>query len=384
LLSVSRIVAREAHDPVVPMKLPHSSPSVVFIICACLLIGDATPFLHASPAAESPGSDQTSSHGQLKLISAKRIWSEAPHNAFTSLIHFKDKWYCTFREAEAHAVSAVGSIRVITSDDGDQWQSVALLSEEGVDLRDPHLSVTPKSELMLLMCRVVTSNGVARHLSATRFSEDGRAWSKPVAVGDPDFWLWSASWHKSVCYSIGYNTAKRNQARLYRSTDGRNFQTLVDDLAVRNYPNESSIAFDSDDTAYCLLRPSGPTYFGVSKPPYTDWNWVKTGVPVGGPNLIRLPDGRWLAAGRRYANGHAVCTSLWWVDPKAGKLTAALDLPSDGDTSYPGMVWSDGVVWISYYSSDENKTSIYLAKVSVSAAEAHEAASESRSVPSAR
>ena len=40
-----------------------------------------------------------------------------------------------------------------------------------------------------------------------------------------------------------------------------------------------------------------------------------------------------------------------------------LTLPSGGDNSYPGMVWHDTLLWTSYYSSHEEKTSIYLAKI---------------------
>ena len=52
---------------------------------------------------------------------------------------------------------------------------------------------------------------------------------------------------------------------------------------------------------------------------------------------------------------------MWGV--LAGKLTPVLTFPSGGDTSYPGMVWHDGLLWISYYSSHEGNTSIYLARV---------------------
>ena len=38
-----------------------------------------------------------------------------------------------------------------------------------------------------------------------------------------------------------------------------------------------------------------------------------------------------------------------------------------GDTSYPGMVWHDGLLWLSYYSSHEGKTAIYLARVKLPA-----------------
>jgi hypothetical protein len=40
-----------------------------------------------------------------------------------------------------------------------------------------------------------------------------------------------------------------------------------------------------------------------------------------------------------------------------------LTLPSGGDTSYPGMVWHDNEIWMSYYSSHEEKTAIYLARI---------------------
>jgi hypothetical protein len=40
-------------------------------------------------------------------------------------------------------------------------------------------------------------------------------------------------------------------------------------------------------------------------------------------------------------------------------------LPSGGDTSYAGLVWHDGVLWVSYYSSHEGKSAVYLAKVNV-------------------
>jgi len=36
-------------------------------------------------------------------------------------------------------------------------------------------------------------------------------------------------------------------------------------------------------------------------------------------------------------------------------------LPSGGDTSYPGLLWHEERLWVSYYSSHEGKTSIYLA-----------------------
>jgi hypothetical protein len=69
-----------------------------------------------------------------------------------------------------------------------------------------------------------------------------------------------------------------------------------------------------------------------------------------------------LIAGVRLYDGK-VRTSLCSIDPAGGALKELVALPSGGDTSYPGMVVHDGTLWVSYYSSHEGKTSIYLATV---------------------
>ena len=38
-----------------------------------------------------------------KVVSVKKIWDLGKHNAFTDLIRFEDKWWCTLRESETHA-----------------------------------------------------------------------------------------------------------------------------------------------------------------------------------------------------------------------------------------------------------------------------------------
>ena len=51
------------------------------------------------------------------------------------------------------------------------------------------------------------------------------------------------------------------------------------------------------------------------------------------------------------------------VERPAGVGTGPFLDDSGGDTSYPGLVWHDGLLWMSYYSSHEGKTSIYLARI---------------------
>src|SRR5690606_29029317 len=80
----------------------------------------------------------------------KKIWDQGDHNAFTDIIRFKNRWYCTFREADDH-VGGDGRIRVLVSQDGEKWESSAVLTEAGIDLRDPKFSITPNNRLMIVM-----------------------------------------------------------------------------------------------------------------------------------------------------------------------------------------------------------------------------------------
>ncbi|MGD9648126.1 MAG: sialidase family protein [Pirellulales bacterium] len=323
------------------------------LLCAAQLVPAFRPSRAAEPA---------------RLVEVKKIWDRAPHNAFTDLVRFNDRWYCVFREGAAH-VSPNGALRVIASADGEHWESAALITSATSDLRDAKISVTPDGRLMLCGAGALHDKSTHTHQSLAWFSNDGRTWSEPYPIGDPDFWLWRVTWHEGKAYGIGYGCGQERSLRLYVSDEGRDFDTLVERLFDVGYPNETSIVF-ADDVAYCLLRRDGEPksgLLGVSRPPYTDWEWKDLGVRIGGPDMLQLPDGRFVAAVRLYDG--ATRTSLAWIDPAAGKLSEFLKLPSGGDTSYAGLVFHDDLLWVSYYSSHEGRTSIYLAKVELPAAD---------------
>ncbi len=327
-----------------------------------LLMLGAVPLCAAEPA---------------KLVDVRKIWDRAPHNAFTDLIRFHDRWYCVFREGAGH-VSPDGALRVITSADGQAWDSAALVTSPDSDLRDAKISVTPDGQLMLAGAGALHDKSQHTHQSLAWFSNDGRTWSKAYPVGDPDFWLWRVTWHEGRAYGVGYGCGDKRSIRLYSSNDGKTFDTLVKSLIDIGYPNETSLVFEQD-TCYCLLRRDGKLntgLLGVSQPPYTEWKWKDLGVRIGGPHMIRLPDGRFVAAVRLYDG--MTRTSLAWVDPRAGTITEFLKLPSGGDTSYAGLALHDDLLWVSYYSSHEGKTSIYLAQVQLPDSDALSLAPEVR------
>jgi hypothetical protein len=306
----------------------------------------------------------------VRLIEVKKIWDQAPHNAFTDLIRFEDRWFCAFREGTGHAAGA-GTIRVLSSEDGAAWSSIAQLAEKDVDLRDPKLSRTPDGRLMMVGGAAVPASRdpVRDHYSFVCFSRDGKEWSKPQRVLESWQWLWRVTWHGDTAYGVVYqwdpkapSNARSYRAALYRSKDGLKYDKVTDfDL-----PNctEATLVFEGD-TMYCLQRRDGQpgsAMLGTSQAPYRDWTWKDLGTSFGGPNFLRLPDGMWMAAGRM-RHDNKVQTVLCRLDPKQGTLKPVQALPSGGDTSYPGLLWHREQLWVSYYSSHEGKTSIYLARL---------------------
>lgn len=321
----------------------------------------------------------------MKLIEHLKIWDRAPHNAFTDLCRFQDRWFCTFREAESHT-SLDGKIRVLGSADGQNWESHALFESSQTDLpdlRDPKLCVTPDNRLMLTAAATRRDVAPLTHQTLAWFCADGEPWSSAVPIGEPNFWIWRITWHEGKCGAKGeedtgvaaYATArdeghalegKGSILRLYRSRDGISFETVVLQMLTEDRPNESTLRFAGDRLPCLTRRESGSatTLLGQSAPPYTDWQWTDLGVVrLGGPNFIQLPDGRFVAGGRMHHGGPHM--ALCWPDAEQGKLEEFIALPSSGDCSYPGLVWHDEKLWISYYSSHEAKTSIYLAILQV-------------------
>jgi len=151
--------------------------------------------------------------------------------------------------------------------------------------------------------------------------------------------------------------------KLFVSRDGLEYEQVTV-LDIPGRPNETTLRFLNSGEMMALVRREGGNkhgWIGVSKPPFKKWNWHETQHRLGGPNFIQLPDGSFWAASRSYQGGART------VLAKFGPQTyePVLSLPSGGDCSYPGMVWHEGLLWMSYYSSHEGKTCIYLAKICI-------------------
>ncbi|MEX0978671.1 MAG: sialidase family protein [Pirellulales bacterium] len=350
------------------------------ILCGvALIIKFVVPTLLVTAVAADETVDQK------YVVSIERIWDRPAHAAFTDIIAQSGHLYCTFREGSAHIPGLNGVIRVIRSRDGMNWESMAVLAEPHVDLRDPKLAITPDGLLMINM-GASSYHGEKRLGIESRvaFSEsDGTTFGPPLKVEFPKDtisgadWLWRITWHEGVAWGCvqhlhsGPVGDDRRALRLVRSRDAIHFEEVAQ-LDVDS-PSETTLRFLPDQTMVAMIRCEGTPpigRIGTAKPPYTDWKFVDANKRFGGPNFVQLPGGDWLAGSRAYDSGPPK-TQLWWLDLDSGKCRDLLTFPSGGDNSYPGFVVDAGKrrVYVSYYSSHEGKAAIYLATLRLDALE---------------
>jgi hypothetical protein len=218
------------------------------------------------------------------IFSTKKIWEQAPHNAFTDLIRFQGKFYCVFREGDRH-VEGEGKLRVLTSTDGARWESAALLEEKGRDLRDAKISITPDGRLMLNggSADPIDHSPTGSFHSVVSFSRDGRNWTpiQQINFANPKEnrnWLWRVVWNKGTAYGVAYQAdpaSPANQRQFYafvvKSRDGINFARISEDFAEGT---EAALSFDKNDVLTILLRgrSNRTKAFVVQAPaPYKSW-----------------------------------------------------------------------------------------------------------------
>jgi hypothetical protein len=326
---------------------------------AALLTLASASLLHAqAPTAE--------------LVSVEKIWDKAPHNGATDITRFQNLFYCCFREADA-PTKGEGVIHMMISANGKTWVDHVTISESGVDLRDPKLIVTPDEKRLYLLCGGDSALG-----RQTRYatSMDGKVWTplqKLLAKGD---WLWRATINPADkrFYGASFNIhpttggpapEKEWSLKTYASTDGSVWQ-LSSIMNVPGQPGETTLRFLKDGTALALISRQGGDRKGVigkAVAPYRDWTYAATGLPLGGPNFIELPDGKLIAGSRGFGATPGAHMVLFAMTPTS--LTPILELPSGGDCSYPGLYWHDDLLHVTYYSSHEGKPAIYYARVKV-------------------
>jgi hypothetical protein len=324
------------------------------------------------------------------------VVSNNDHNAFTDLTYWNNEFYLVYRSAPSH-ISHKSKLVVMKSSDAKTWTTLAELGGNDEDIRDPKLSVI-NNKLFLYALKNQSYLFAKPHTTVFSTSEDGYKWTpwQDIEPGGWVFWrpvsLDGESW-----YVAGSRNSYRETA-LFRSLDGIEWEKLGT-IYQGDLHGEVALSFLSDENLLCTIRMVGKNAFealvggstdttliGTSKPPYVDWQHTASSVTrLDGPDLITLADeiyavGRFEATaadsvfrGGNFTNRKR--TALFQV--KNHGLTYVSDLPSAGDTSYPGTVIKDNYLYISYYSNNIQKdypwllglfkpTNIRIAKIKLS------------------
>lgn len=294
-------------------------------------------------------------------ISVRKLVADGKHNAFTALTRFKDAYWLAFRSAKDHN-SQDGEIVLLRSTNGDDWTEANRFNFVPDD-RDPQFLVT--TDRLILFSPAM--NGSTLTTFAV-YTTDGQKWSEPQTAYEPQFILWKplargdhylATAHKKV---EGNDGGKTREVHLIRSSDGLKWEK-VSTIRAGNWESETTLLAGPGDklTAFIRTKYSIPGHIIESSPPYQEWSQRPAGIHLSG-HAVRTFQGVTYLLSRTFdeAGKNAGTTIYIYAD---GKPIPYCVLPSGGDCAYPEAVQIGNEMLVSYYSTHEGTTNIYLARV---------------------
>jgi hypothetical protein len=293
----------------------------------------------------------------------RKVFGDGNHNAFTALTRFKGDLWLAFRTAKAHTAPD-GDIVVLRSrDDGTTWTESRRVNLARDD-RDPQFLVL--GPRLILYDQTINDSALTCYAIHT---EDGERWSDPKAVYEPAFVMWKPVLHNGKVYCAVYTkgdaaSGKGREARFIVSEDGLAWKT-VSTISGGTSESEFTLFFGPGDHATVFLRQkrgSPPAQIFEANPPYAEWKSRTANVSHFAGHSIHTFLGvtyfftRTMDATTRKA-GLMIYT---YAD---GKMEPYCRLPAGGDCAYAEAVEVGGTMLVSYYSSHEDATNVYLAEV---------------------
>lgn len=342
------------------------------------------PLLHTANAADWP---------TVQVTNVRRVFHNGEHNAFTDLVRWQDRFWLAFRSCpDGHAVHPTASVIVLASPDLQQWTEAHRFRVARRDTRDPHFLVFQDKLFVYTGTWYCGDTAPPRadytlnkHLGYAAWTADGRQWHSPIMLeGTFGHYVWRAATFGGKAYLCGRRNREFDMTALGEGALVESLMLESDDgliwrkraLFQEKQGDETAFLFEPDGRILGIGRRGGSqAQLLTSLPPYTTWERRDLDRYLGGPLLVRWGT-RFVVGGRK--SGAALVgdrgpkTALYWLDPAAptpdGLLREFAELPSGGDTSYPGFVeLSPTRAVVSWYSSHEQDadgktmTAIYLA-----------------------
>jgi hypothetical protein len=293
--------------------------------------------------------------------SVRRLVADGRHNAFTALVRWRGAYWLAFRSGPSHHFGEA-DIRVLRSPDAEAWPE-ACRFRIWTDDRDPQMLATP-DRLFLYTHPFQESHGA----SFVTWTDDGRTWSEPRLVYEPQFFLWKPVAHAGRFYAtayrreVGATPAEARSVDLITSADGVRWEK-VSTIGAGHGECETTIWFAPSEqiTAFLRVKHRVPGFILEAEPPYRRWTQRPAGVSLAGHSVHTFRGTPYLISRTLAESGKSTCTRIYTYE--AGSLTPYCDLPSGGDCSYSGAVETGDEMLVSYYSTHEGSTNIYLAWV---------------------
>jgi hypothetical protein len=300
------------------------------------------------------------------------------------LAKYKGKYYLAFRTAPTHYASRKVKLYVVSSYDLDKWEfeSEIWLDRE---MREPRFAVYHDT-LNLYFFTGGTSifKFEPRQLMVCR-SIGGNFWSKPQSIGMDGFVPWRLREHNDTLYLSAYdgrnlyNSKHKADLRLFYSTNATAFRRYTTSPQIdADHAEEGEFIFDKRGDLYATVRleGAGSLICHADRANIGHWTNVRSKYKYDSALLFDHEDDIYLVS-RRNIDGPmnksndtilskrqrlrnlirywftTKVTALYKLNKKDLSISLVADLPSTGDTAFPGIVkLDDGSYLLMNYSSN--------------------------------
>jgi hypothetical protein len=319
------------------------------------------------------------------------------HNSNTDLIFFDGSFFLAYQQGKWHLEDKNGALLIARSNDAVYWEEMARITVPDTDVRDPKFALI-NNRLFLYFLPNLSFDPMP-HTTYWTVSDDGIDWSEPEEVEhwggfnfwrpktfDNETWYVMAAGNESAqrhSYSTDLPEYSHMYSVLLKSTDGINWDK-VSDVYTAFGNGEPAMEFLPDGTIISTLRcsslgtggyefgnPTGNTVIATAEYPYENWSYAHSFITrLDGSTLFPL-GGRIFAAGRNHMGtridmgNHLARKRTAFYEVRRDRLIHLFDLPSNGDTSYTGVVIRGDDIYVSYYTNPIEKDYPWIAGICI-------------------
>jgi len=308
------------------------------------------------------------------IESLRKVWSDGRHNAFPSLIRFRNRLFLSFRSSTGHAENDGRIALLCSDDDGATWRQ---LPSPLVD-RDYYEGFLVEFQGRLFMYGGGYPNDMqypvwcyhSREFFSS--SEDGEHWGPVQEIYPPypvRFWrpiVIGEKLYVGAYRSILRTDRERDmEVDLYCSEDGQKWHYVSDISRERaECHNETALVY-RDGTLTAFLRSEArdrPMTMRTSREPFSEWSEpVRLPFSLLGPDAFdmngrRFLFGRWRGADMpKLPVDRSTVRLRSFVQEADGTFRFYAEFPSAFDCTYSDAVkLDDRRMLVAYYSQHEH------------------------------